>query len=436
MSLSDSDAIPSFPEVRDFLFGLRNRGSKYGIGRMERLAEALGHPQRKFPVIHVAGTNGKGSVCALLESALRRGGLKTGLYSSPHLVHLGERVQVNREPLTEERIIRLTEMLREAARKVVQESDDDYPSFFEFMTAMAFLQFAEESVDCAMLEVGLGGRLDATNIVTPEVSIITSIGLDHTEILGETITKIAGEKSGILKAGIPVVMGLLPSDAEGVVRERAAELSCPVHSVRDRFREAELPETNLVGRFQRWNAGTAQLALEVVRTRFPLDPCDMRSAFQNTVWSGRWEERKVGSRSIIFDSTHNPQGAEVLAENLQGRFGSPRGELEVVVGSLGLARAWAVLRVVAPYARRILIVRPSQPRALSFDEMRSVVPASFQGEVLETSVEELFPGGDCARFSEGPDPVLLTGSIYLIGEVFSRLQSDGLSETLDLQDRI
>ncbi|MGE9290014.1 MAG: bifunctional folylpolyglutamate synthase/dihydrofolate synthase [Puniceicoccales bacterium] len=425
-----------YPEVRDYLFGLRNRGSKYGIGRMEKFATALGSPERCFPSIHVAGTNGKGSVCALLESALRAGGYRTGLYTSPHLIDLGERVQIDRIPLSESEIVRETGKLRKAARSLAPEGEDEYPSFFEFMTAMAFARFAEGSVDCALLEVGLGGRLDATNIVLPELAIITSIGLDHTEILGETIEKIAGEKAGILKPGIPVVMGKLVPEAERVVRARAEELGCPLHSVVERFENEKLPETNLAGDYQRWNAGTAWLALEVVRDRFPVNPDVIRASFLNTVWSGRWEERRVGGRRIIFDSTHNPQGAEELAGSLRAQFGEPRGDLDVIVGSLGLDRAWAVLRVVCPYAKRLWVVRPSQPRALTFDEMRSVVPSSYSGEFYESSVEDLFPGGDQCGLPEGIDPALLTGSIYLIGEVFGRLDSLERGNTANLQDRI
>mgnify|MGYP003123896567 FL=1 len=426
----------SFSDVREFLFGLRNRGSKYGIGRMVRFAAAARNPEQSFPSIHVAGTNGKGSVCALLESALRLGGYRTGLFTSPHLVHLGERVQVDRVPLSEGEIAAMTLRLRAIAASQVAETDDEYPSFFEFMTLMAFLRFASENVDVAILEVGLGGRLDSTNIVEPEVCVITSIGLDHQEILGETIDKIATEKAGICKPGVPVVMGNLCEVAEAVVREKASELGCRVYSVAERFQNEELPQTNLVGQFQRWNAATALLTLEVLQQRMNVNRSTILNAFQQTSWEGRWEERTIGERSFIFDATHNPQGAGALATNLRNRFGAPRGNVDVIVGSLGLDRAWAVMRVIAPYARRIFVVRPSQPRALTFGEMRSVVPNDFKGEVLESSVEELFPGGDISKVPNGTDPVLLTGSIYLIGEILGRVQSAGQGSSGELQDRI
>jgi dihydrofolate synthase/folylpolyglutamate synthase len=177
----------SYGAVQDYLFSLKARGLKFGIDRMRLLAEALGHPERAAPCIHVAGTNGKGSVSAMLDAIFRAAGWRTGLYTSPHLVRLGERVQVNRRMLSEEEILAWTRELRVVAARVAEAGgDDDHASFFEFMTAMAFLQFARERCDLNIVEVGLGGRLDATNIVDPVVSVITSIGLDHCEMLGKS----------------------------------------------------------------------------------------------------------------------------------------------------------------------------------------------------------------------------------------------------------
>ncbi|MFW6218065.1 MAG: bifunctional folylpolyglutamate synthase/dihydrofolate synthase, partial [Verrucomicrobiota bacterium] len=208
--------VPSYKETRDYLYSLRDRGSKYGIERMQRFVAELGHPERRFPVIHVAGTNGKGSVCAMLEAIYRANGYRTGLYTSPHLVHLGERVQVDRLPLTETDIVRHCERLRPVAAALGAGKPEEHPSFFEFMTAMAFLQFADAQVDLAILETGLGGRLDATNVAAPELSVITSVSLDHTELLGDSLAKIAREKAGICKPRKPVLLGRLPPEAEAV----------------------------------------------------------------------------------------------------------------------------------------------------------------------------------------------------------------------------
>ena len=191
--------MQNYGRIRDYLYSLKHKGSKYGIDRMRLFAEQLGQPQLKFPCIHVAGTNGKGSTCSMLEAIYRANGYKTGLYSSPHLIRQGERVQVNREILDEADIVAYTERLRPIADALGAADADDHPSFFEFMTAMAFLRFAEAEVDIALIETGLGGRLDATNVVDPELSIITSISLDHVEQLGDTLTAIASEKAGIIK---------------------------------------------------------------------------------------------------------------------------------------------------------------------------------------------------------------------------------------------
>ena len=264
--------MADYDATRDYLYALKNRGSKFGIDRMRRLVAALGHPERKFPVIHVAGTNGKGSVCAMLEALYRANGYTTGMFTSPHLLHLGERVQVNRRALDESAIVRYVEELRPAAGKLGEEDADMHPTFFEFVTAMAFLRFAEDgtdggvdgamlssggAVDIGLIETGLGGRLDATNVVEPELSIITSISFDHMEMLGDTLAKIAAEKAGIIKPGKPVLIGCLPEEAEAVIRSVAAERGAALYAVRDRYTDADLPATNLAGRFQRWNAAVA-----------------------------------------------------------------------------------------------------------------------------------------------------------------------------------
>src|SRR5580698_1635411 len=213
--------LAGYAAVQDYLFGLKAGGVKFGVDRMRLLAARIGHPEKAVPCIHVAGTNGKGSVSAMLEAILRAAGHTTGLYTSPHLVRLGERVQVNRTILSEDEITAFVRELQPVADRIGAEGGDgDRPTFFEFMTAMAFLQFARRRCDFSVIEVGLGGRLDATNIVEPAVAVITSIGFDHMEMLGDTIELIAAEKAGIIKAGKPVVMGRVPAAAEKVIRAR------------------------------------------------------------------------------------------------------------------------------------------------------------------------------------------------------------------------
>src|SRR6478736_8910770 len=193
--------LTDYLAVKEYLYALKAGGVKFGIDRMRRLVAELGHPQRSYPVIHVAGTNGKGSVSAMIESILRTAGRRTGLYTSPHLVKLGERVQVDRRLLTEDEIVAYARELQPVAARAAEFAPDEHATFFEFMTAMAFLQFQRRQVDVGIVEVGMGGRLDATNVVQPEVAVITSIGLDHCAELGDTVEKIAAEKAGIIKPG-------------------------------------------------------------------------------------------------------------------------------------------------------------------------------------------------------------------------------------------
>ncbi|MEN9841237.1 MAG: hypothetical protein RL376_1037, partial [Verrucomicrobiota bacterium] len=229
--------LADYAAICERLYALKARGVSFGIDRMRGFARQLGHPERAQPIIHIAGTNGKGSVAAMVASILRAAGRRTGLYTSPHLVRLGERVQVDGVPLSEAEIVAYFAELEPLVAALERESPGEAPSFFELMTAMAFLQFSRRGCDVAVVEVGLGGRLDATNIVTPAVSVITSIGLDHCELLGNTLEEIAAEKAGIIKPGVPVVMGHLPAAAEAVVRAIAAGRGAPLRSVRDVFGE-------------------------------------------------------------------------------------------------------------------------------------------------------------------------------------------------------
>lgn len=415
-------ASAEYAAVQDYLFSLKARGMRYGIDRMGDWAEALGHPERAVPVIHVAGTNGKGSTAAMLEAILRAAGWRTGLYTSPHLVRLGERVQVDREALTESEIMAYAGELRPIAERVSRFSPDDHPSFFEFMTAMAFLQFKRRGCDIAIIEVGLGGRLDATNIVMPEIAVITSISLDHCEYLGDTLEKIAAEKAGIIKPGRPVVIGRLPAAAEKVIRRIAAERRCRVVSIVEEFGRdgARYPATNLEGDYQRWNAATATLVARLLPSRWKLTEEAIARGLQRVDWPGRWQRLSIGGRKLILDTSHNPEGARVLQQNLE-QLAKTDGGPVVIVGVLGAARARPLIEVIARYAREIHLVAPNQARACSQEELAALLPATFTGRVVRTTVAELFPSAqECTAGAVG-DTVLVTGSVYLIGEVLERI---------------
>ena len=433
-------ALGGYAAVKEYLYGLKLSGVKFGIDRMRGLAEALGHPERTYPVIHVAGTNGKGSVSAMLESIFRASGRRTGLYTSPHLVKLGERVQVDRQLLTEAEIVAYAQELQPVAARAAAFVADEHATFFEFMTAMAFLQFQRRRVDVAIVEVGMGGRLDATNVVQPEISVITSIGLDHCAELGDTVELIAREKAGIIKPGRAVVIGRLPAGAERVIREVAAANASPVHSVREDFGEAidNYPLTNLEGDYQRWNAATAVLVVRLLdgncraaasRQAGPatsagptITDATIDRGLANVSWPGRWQRLSVGGRSVILDASHNPEGAEMLERSLQRLVAGTGRKPVIVAGALGEFRARALLEVVLKYARELHLVTPQQARATPAETMLAMVPLAARHLVRTSTLDRIFPNATTCTLGGPGDTVVVTGSIYLLGEVLERLE--------------
>jgi dihydrofolate synthase/folylpolyglutamate synthase len=414
-----------YAATQDYLFGLKSAGVKFGVDRMRLLSALLGNPERKVPCIHVAGTNGKGSVAAMLEAILRASGQRTGLYTSPHLVRLGERVQVNRGMLTEEEITAFAGELKPLADSLASKGGpDDRPTFFEFMTAMAFLQFVRRGCTFSVIEVGLGGRLDATNIVEPEVSVVTSIGLDHCEMLGNTFEAIAGEKAGVIKPGRPVVIGRVPLGAETTLRRVAASRGSRLVSVREEYGDdvERYPRTSLEGDYQRWNAATATLAARLLPPAFGVTQEAIESGLGAVDWPGRWQRTVLGGRLAILDASHNPEGAGVLDSNL-AHLHLETGRLPVaIVGALGAMRAGPLLEVLSRHCREIHLVVPHQARATCHAELEALVPRTFGGRTVRSTVEELFPSPSLCTAGGRDDIIVVTGSIYLLGEVLSRLE--------------
>jgi dihydrofolate synthase/folylpolyglutamate synthase len=421
---SPAPSLTDYASVAEHLVGLKSIGVRFGIDRMARLAAALGHPERRYPVVHIAGTNGKGSVAAMIEAVVRIAGGRTGLYTSPHLVRLGERVQVDRVMLTEAEIVAYTAELAPVAQRLGELGPDEHPTFFEFMTAMAFLQFARRAVEVAVIETGLGGRLDATNIVQPEVTVITSIGMDHMEHLGDSLAKIAREKAGIIKAGRPVVIGRLPAEAEEVIRAVAHERGAPVHSVRESFGEdiSTYPVTSLAGDYQRWNAATATLAARLLRGRLALDKATIARGLREVHWTGRWQRTTLGGRPLILDASHNPEGAQVLDHNLRALVAETGRKPVIVTGVLGEFRARALLEVVCRHASAVYLVPPHTERACTYEQMEAAVAAEVRPLLHRATLEEVFPDARTCAVGGSGDTVVVTGSIYLLGEVLARLE--------------
>jgi dihydrofolate synthase/folylpolyglutamate synthase len=293
------------------------------------------------------------------------------------------------------------------------------------MTAMALLEFGRKRCDIGVVEVGLGGRLDATNILEPEVAVVTSLAMDHCEILGDTLEKIAAEKAGILKAGRPVVVGRMPAVAEEVIRSRAAELGSPVVSVEEVFGHEldRYPHTNLEGDYQRWNAATATLAARTLGAKWRITDAAIARGLAHVDWPGRWQRVRLGGRLTILDASHNPEGAAVLDSNLSHLVAETGRAPIVITGVLGAVRARPLIESIARHAREIHLVVPQQPRACSHAELAALVPADFRGGVVFNRVEELFPTPDRCTAGGPDDVVVVTGSIYLLGEVMSRLEA-------------
>ncbi len=420
-----------YEQTKAYLYGLKYHGAKYGIERMQLLAERLGHPERRYPCIHVAGTNGKGSVCAMLESICRAGALKTGLFTSPHLVFLGERVQVNREVLAPEAIAEQCTRLRELAEAIGAENPDDHPSFFEFLTAIGFLRFAEAAVDVALIEVGLGGRLDATNVLKqPEAAVIVSIGFDHTEILGDTLAKIAREKAGIIKAGRPVFLGRMPEEAEAAIREVAATREAPVFTVDEAYPDGDgtFPQTALEGEHQRANAALAQQVVRTLRDDYAapfaagLTDAIIARGLAEVDWAARWQRiRLADGRLLILDTAHNEPGAAVLDPALARLVRETGQKPLVVTGVLGERRASALFPVIARHAESVVLLRPQQLRACTFEAMEATLQPVFKGPIQRGQVDAAFPREGACALGRADQPIVVTGSLYLVGEVMERL---------------
>lgn len=373
----------------------RRFGMKPGLDAIRGTCAALGDPQKSFKAIHVAGTNGKGAVCAMLDAALRAGGLRVGRYTSPHLVKLNERFFLDGAPIGDD-------ALSAAAEKVAKIAPDDL-TFFEALTAVAFLVYAEAKVDYAVLETGLGGRLDATNVCVPELCVITRIGLDHCDWLGDTVEKIASEKAGIIKPHVPVVLGENLPEVRAVVEARAKEVGAPFFYAPDVASAADVPrDFPLGGTFNRENAVTALAALKV------LGKGDA-SGFADVVWPGRFQRVE----NFIIDGAHNPPAAHALAEALRELHLSE--PLALIAGFCGDKDVGDVLSILAPFVKKGYAVRTNNPRSLSAEETAEKMRAAGIDAVAAPSLAAAIGSASSAPRA------LICGSLFLAGEALVEL---------------
>lgn len=402
--------------LADYLAGRERFGMRPGLEAIESVAAALGHPERGYPSIHIAGTNGKGAVAAILDAALRARGLNGVVrFTSPHLVRLNERFAVDGAAAGDD-------ALAAAADDALVVPGADKLTYFEALTAVAFVLFSRLRPALAIFECGLGGRLDATNLVIPAVSVITRIGLDHCDWLGDTIEKIAAEKAGIVKSGVPIVLGRNDPAVVAVVKSRAAELGSPFVYAPDLADEAEIPTgISLRGDFNRENAVTA---LAVLRTLERLGavpraavPC---VGFDAVDWPGRFQ--RIGG--TLVDGAHNPPAAAALAAALREEGVGER-SLRLVAGFCGDKDVDAVLRSLSPLVAHGYAVRTSNPRSLvAADTAARMRAAGIEATACETLDEALALSGAAAAAkgsSAGPPAVVVCGSLFLAGEVLVAL---------------
>lgn len=406
-------------DILSRITNLRDAGSSFSIEKMYLLADALGNPQDKFKSIHVAGTNGKGSVCAMLESILRNNGYKVGLFTSPHLISITERIQINRKNILEKDFSRLFLKVEKIAKEIEKKNAEIKFSFFEYITAIGFLYFAEKKVDYAVIEVGLGGRLDATNILIPILSVVTSIALEHTNILGKSISKIAKEKGGIIKKNIPVVCGIMPNSALKTLKKIANQNESKLFVINENNKKSL--ETSLSGAFQYRNVLISLLCVKVLSNQIKLDDEKVECALKNVSWKGRWEEIKLKNGTLILDASHNCEGAKELEINLKLLTNKLGKKVKVITGILGKERAIPLLKVISKYACEIIFLRPKQDRALSYEDLEECLP-NKKINYKFSSVEKIFSKHFCSEIEQG-DTILCTGSIYLAGEVLSQLNA-------------
>ena len=416
-----------YQETLDWLYSLENMGIKLGLERIRQVLNLLGDPQLSFRSVHVAGTNGKGSVCAMLSSIFRKGGYRTGLYTSPHLVDFTERIQIDGEQISPEEVARLAEEVRQAmdspkvpfGRKL---------TFFEVTTAIAFLYFQRKGVEVAVVEVGMGGRLDATNVIVPACCAITSLALEHTQYLGDTLPKIAFEKAGIIKEDVPVVTVPHQEDALRVIDAVARDRSSPL-LVLGRDFEHELISADwsgtrvhlhsiasdvtipLLGGYQADNAALAcECALEAARKGLYLPESAVVRGLETVSWPGRMEVMCC-EPLLVFDVTHTPAGAKAVSGELSRLRDK---DWTLVLGVLNDKDLDGICARFGPLAQKAFATRPNTKRAFEADEVARTLGKYCSDVTIEPNVAKAIV---LARNSAGAKgAVLVTGSLYMVGE--------------------
>lgn len=441
--------MPSYRESIEYLYGLQKHGIKLGLEKTFKILSCIDDPQKDFYSIHVAGTNGKGSVSAMIASILMAQGFKVGLFTSPHLVSFTERIKINNEEISESDVIKLTEEIKFK----IQDSKFKIPepTFFEFVTAMAFLYFSRNKIDWAVIETGMGGRLDATNVIIPKVSVITKISYDHKEFLGDTLSKIASEKAGIIKQHIPVISSKQPFEAEKVLLETSKRRLSPlfiyerdfkgkikgsgiegiVFDYFDSHNSIKDIHCPLAGRHQLENASVAIkasfLSLESIGKELSVE--HIKKGIAGAKWRGRLE---IISRDplIMIDGAHNPGAAGMLAdfikENLKGY------KIILVIGIMSDKDAEGILGPLLPLMYEVIFTAPKYERAADPHKLSHIASLlGYTSKITESVKDAINMALETSReFKDEKFLILITGSFYTIGETLEELGERGSLSTL------
>lgn len=414
----------TYSEALAWLYSTQHHGIKLGLENIQKLLRAIGFTGKNQRVIHVAGTNGKGSVCAMLDSICRAQGYRTGLYTSPHLVDFRERIRINGDLISEEAVAIGLTRLREIA------SEWEYsPTFFEVTTALALGYFqgifsspSDADAGCCpveviILETGLGGRLDATNAITPDVAVLTPIDLDHQAYLGDSLTAIAGEKAGIIKPNVPLISSTQPHEAAEVFRKVAKEKNAPIEFVEKPLEQYPI---GLVGEHQSYNAALALRALQQARIEVSEDA--IRAGLQNVQWPGRFQriQRTDLNAEVILDGAHNRAASAQLLRTWKSVYGDQKAT--IILGILRDKDAHAICRALVPIADRFIATPVRSERSCSAQEILDAIrlvqeDIKGEGRAVPAHAAADFPSALAA--AAGAPRILVTGSLFLVGEALA-----------------
>lgn len=419
----------TYEEAMTYIHSVVWLGSRPGLERISVLCEKLGHPERDLRFIHVGGTNGKGSFCCMLANILKEAGYRTGLYTSPYIERFNERMQIDGHPIDDEELATLTEQV-----KAVADTMDDPPTEFELITALCFLYFRDHHCDYVVLEVGLGGRLDSTNIIpSPLLAVITGIDLDHTALLGDTTAAIAGEKAGIIKTGCPVLFGEGDADAERVIATKAAEtggtfVRADYSDIRDvvlsadktvfSWKNWEHITLHMLGLYQLHNAVNVLTAVEMLRSLgVELPENAVYTGLTNAHWPARFE-KLMEEPLVFYDGAHNPQGIRGAVRNIQAYLAptQPDGKVVLCMGVLKDKDFGHMIATLAPLTNKVFTITPDNPRALPATETAKV----FQDHSADAVAYATLDGGVQAALAYAKEtgrPLVILGSLYLYGDV-------------------